>query len=73
MKRSSIVPGISRRDFVKNPAAVAAFAATGLGTLDGDGKPERRKMIGVQVGAASFLDENCGNGPAKQAKAARRR
>ncbi len=60
MKRSSILPGISRRDFVKNTAAVAAFAAAGLGPLCGTERAETRKMIGVQVGSVSFVDEGVG-------------
>ena len=67
-KRPSGVPGISRREFVQNTAAVAAFAAAGLGPLRAAEKAEARKMIGVQVGAVSVVDESFGNGPAKQAK-----
>jgi hypothetical protein len=51
MKTSSIVPGVSRRDFVKNTAAVAAFAAAGLAPLRAAEKPGARKMISAQVGA----------------------
>src|SRR5512141_731604 len=57
MKTSQTTTGISRRDFVKNTAAVTAFAAAGLAPLRAAEKPEARKMIGVQVGAISFVDE----------------
>jgi hypothetical protein len=57
MKTSSIGPGISRRDLVKDTAAVAAVAAAGLVPLRAGEKAEARKMFGVQVGAVSFVDE----------------
>ncbi len=60
MKTSSPATGISRRDFVKNTAAVAAFAAAGLAPLRGAENAEMRKTIGVQVGAVSFVDEGVG-------------
>ena len=52
--------GISRRDFVKNTAAVAAFAAAGLGPLRTAEKAEACKMIGVQAGSVSFAGEGVG-------------
>ena len=60
MERSPILPGISRRDFVKNSAAVAAFAVARLGPLSAPEKPKTRKMIGVQMGAVLFVDEGVG-------------
>jgi hypothetical protein len=61
MKTSQTTTGISRRDFVKNSAALAAFAAAGLAPLRAAEKPEARKMIGVQVGSVSFVDEGVGS------------
>ena len=51
MKTRSKARGISRRDFVKNTAAVGAFAAAGLAALRAAEKPKARKMMGVQVGS----------------------
>jgi hypothetical protein len=47
IKTSSILPGIPRREFLKNSAALAAFAAAGLAPLRAAEKPGTRKMIGV--------------------------
>ena len=60
MRTSLNAPGISRRDFVKNSAALAAVAAAGLAPLRGAEQTEARKMIGVQVGSVSFVDEGAG-------------
>jgi hypothetical protein len=60
MRTNSTTPGISRRDFVKNSAALAAVAAAGLGPLRAAEPPAPRKMIGVQVGSVSFVDEGFG-------------
>jgi len=60
MRTSSIVPDISRQDFVKNIAAVGAFVAAGLAPLRAAEKAEARKMIGVQVGSVSLVDEGVG-------------
>ena len=62
MKTSQTTPGISRRDFVKNSATLAAFAAAGLAPLRAAEKPETRRMIGIQVGAVSFVDEGVEQG-----------
>ncbi len=51
---------ISRRDFVKNTAALTTLAVTGLGPLRASESPEPDKMIGMQVGAVSFVDEGVG-------------
>ena len=48
---------ISRRDFVKHSAALAAVAAAGLAPLRAAEQTGARKMIGVQVGSVSFVDE----------------
>ena len=60
MKTNLNANGISRRDFVKNSAALAAVAAAGLGPLGAAEPPEARKMIGIQVGSVSFVDEGVG-------------
>jgi hypothetical protein len=60
MKPRSIGSRISRREFVKNNAALAAFAAARLASLRGAEKAETRKMVGVQVGSVSFVDEGVG-------------
>jgi hypothetical protein len=52
--------GISRRQFVKNSTVLAAAAAAGLAPLRAAEKPENPKMIGVQVGSVSFVDEGVG-------------
>jgi hypothetical protein len=51
---------MSRRDFVKNSAALAAVVTAGLGPLRAAELPEARKMIGIQVGSVSFVDEGVG-------------
>jgi hypothetical protein len=60
MRTTSPITGISRRDFVKNSAALAAVAAAGLAPLRAAEQTEARKMIGVQVGSVSFVDEGIG-------------
>jgi hypothetical protein len=60
MKTNLNATGISRRDFVKNSAALAALAAAGLGPLTAAEPPGARKMIGIQVGSVSFVDEGVG-------------
>ena len=60
MKTNLNSTGISRRDFVKNSAALAALAAAGLGPLRAAEQPGARKMIGIQVGSVSFVDEGVG-------------
>jgi len=60
MKTSQTTTAISRRDFVKSGATLAAFAAAGLGSLRAAEKAEARKMIGAQVGSVSFVDEGVG-------------
>ena len=57
---TSPASGISRRDFVKNSAALAAVAAAGLAPLRAAEKPQASRMIGVQVGSVSFVDEGVG-------------
>jgi hypothetical protein len=42
---------------MKNSAALAAVAAAGLAPLRAAEQPATRKMIGIQVGAVSFVDE----------------
>jgi hypothetical protein len=51
---------ISRREFVKNTAALTALAAAGLDPLRASESPDADKMIGMQVGAVSFVDEGVG-------------
>jgi hypothetical protein len=52
--------GISRREFVKSSAALAAVAATGMAPLHAAEQTGTRKMIGIQVGSVSFVDEGVG-------------
>ena len=59
MKTSSIIDRISRRDFVKTSAAIAAVAAA-VAPLPGVVKPKADKMMGIQVGSVSFVDEGVG-------------
>jgi len=51
----------SRRDFLKNGAALATFAAagplSGLSSWSGKEKSDPGKMYGIQIGAVSFVDE----------------
>jgi hypothetical protein len=58
--------GISRREFLKDNAALAALTAAGpaaglasLHASDSE-QPQLRKMIGIQVGSVSFVDEGIG-------------
>jgi hypothetical protein len=51
---------ISRREFVKHSAALAAVAAGGLPSLGAPETPKPNKMIGIQVGSVSFVDEGVG-------------
>ncbi len=51
---------MSRREFVKNSAGLAAVAATGLAPLRAAEQAEKSKMIGIQVGSVSFVDEGVG-------------
>ena len=51
---------MSRRDFVKNSAALAVLATADLDPLCAAEPPEARKMIGIQVGSVSFVDEGVG-------------
>jgi len=60
MKTDLNANGISRRDFVKNSAALAAIAASGLAPLRAAEQTGTRKMIGIQVGSVSFVDEGVG-------------
>lgn len=49
----------SRRDFLKTSAAVTALAAAAplAGLVTAAESPRKRKSIGIQVGAVSFVDE----------------
>jgi hypothetical protein len=60
MSTASNSTGMNRRDFVKGSAAVATLAAAGLDPLHAAETPAARKMIGVQVGSISFVDEGVG-------------
>jgi hypothetical protein len=56
--------GVSRREFLEDTAALAAFTAagpvTGLALLEAAQPPTRSQMIGIQVGSVSFVDEGIG-------------
>jgi hypothetical protein len=64
--KTRATPGISRREFLKNNAALAALTATGpaagLASLHASEleQPELRKLTGIQVGSVSFVDEGVG-------------
>src|ERR1039457_5554958 len=60
MKTNLNANGISRRDFVKNSVALAALAAADLAPLGAAEPPQAHKMIGIQVGSVSFVDEGVG-------------
>lgn len=51
----------TRRDFLKNSAALASVTAigplTGLSSFAGEQKSDSKKMNGIQIGAVSFVDE----------------
>lgn len=61
MKTNSTAACNSRRDFLKNSTALAAFAAAGplagFSPLRAAEHPGASKMNGIQVGAVSFVDE----------------
>jgi hypothetical protein len=60
MKTTLKADGISRRVFVQTTAALAAAAAAGLAPARAAEQRGPRKMIGIQVGAVSFVDEGVG-------------
>jgi hypothetical protein len=60
MRTSPNLSSISRREFVKSSAALAAVAATGLEGLPAADTPGPGKMIAIQVGSVSFVDEGVG-------------
>ena len=55
---------LSRRDFLQSGVAIAAYAAAGpvagLDALPAAEPPAPPKMIGIQVGSVSFVDEGVG-------------
>ena len=64
MRTHSTTAGVSRRKFLENTTALAAFAAAGpvagLASLHAAQPPAPSKMIGIQVGSVSFVDEGVG-------------
>ena len=60
MKPNLHAIGISRRDFVKSSAALTTLAAAGLNPLRAAEQPRVHKIIGIQVGSMSFVDEGVG-------------
>jgi hypothetical protein len=60
MSITSNTSSISRRDFVKGSAALAAAAAASLNPLRAAEKPDHGKVVGFQVGSVSFVDEGIG-------------
>ena len=61
MKTPLTVNSTSRRDFLKNSAALATLAAAGplasFSSFSGEEKFDSSKMNGIQIGAVSFVDE----------------
>ena len=61
MTHSNSSPGVSRRDFLKSSAGLAAIAAGGTSlvtsVLQAAEASPVRKSIGIQVDAVSFVDE----------------
>ncbi len=57
-------PELSRREFLKNSAALAAVTAagelSGIAPLRAAEAPAPRKTVGIQVGSVSFVDEGLG-------------
>ena len=64
MQTHQIANNVSRREFLKNTAAVAAVAASvplpGLSPVLAGEVASDSKTIGIQAGAASFVDEGTG-------------
>ena len=61
MKTQAPAKQMPRRDFLKDSAGITALVATGslasLAPLKAAEPPNKRKTIGIQVGAVSFVDE----------------
>lgn len=51
------LPPVSRRDFLKTTAALSAAAAVQPSSLAADAPSPQHKMIGIQIGSISFVDE----------------
>jgi len=64
MRTHSTTAGVSRRKFLENTTALAAFAAAGpvagLASLHAAQPPAPSKMIGIQAGCVSFVDKGVG-------------
>ena len=53
---------MDRRSFLRNAVAGAVTAAAQPGSAGPSGHPATAKMIGIQVGAVSFVDEGVDKG-----------
>src|SRR5439155_18068416 len=56
-KRLTKTTGMERRDFVKSVAAGLAAGARGGSEIARAAPPLDKKIVGIQVGAVSFVDE----------------
>ncbi len=56
-KRLTKTTGMKRRDFVKSVAAGLAAGALGGSEIAKAAPPLDKKIVGIQVGAVSFVDE----------------